>query len=151
MTRTAGPESAGFWIAPLVLLWADAFDDATRVATQVMDWGTRHGSLPAFAMAARLRAFAWWRRGALAEAEADATGALEHPVLPGFPPYDYGALAHVLLARGKPAEADEVLRQAPFQPGSRTTTAVSRRPPSPGDGRGSVPESAPRTTDRRAR
>jgi DNA-binding CsgD family transcriptional regulator len=112
------PESAGFWIAPLVLLWADALEDATQVATAVMDWAQQHGSLPAFAMAARLRAYAWWLRGSLAEAEADATSALEHAELPGFPPYGYGALANVLIARGKPSEAEEVLRKAPFESGS---------------------------------
>jgi DNA-binding CsgD family transcriptional regulator len=112
------PESAGFWIAPLVLLWADALEEATSVASEVMDWANRHGSLPAFAMAARLRAFAWWRRGSLAEAEADATSALEHAELPGFPPYGYGALANVMLARGRLDEAEQVLEQAPFEPGS---------------------------------
>jgi DNA-binding NarL/FixJ family response regulator len=112
-----GAESAGFWIAPLVLLWADALEDATRVATEVMDWANRHGSLPAFAMGAQLRAYAWWRRGELAEAEADATSALEQSLLPGFPPYGHGAHANVLLARGKPAEAEDVLRQASCVPG----------------------------------
>jgi DNA-binding CsgD family transcriptional regulator len=134
-----GPEFAGFWIAPLVLLWADALEDATRVATEAMDWANRNGSLPVFAMAARLRAFALWRRGSLAEAEADATSALEHAELPGFPPYGYGALANVLLARGKIAEADEILLEAPFEPGSNRAVfyylqararlhAASRRP-----------------------
>jgi DNA-binding CsgD family transcriptional regulator/tetratricopeptide (TPR) repeat protein len=134
-----GPESAGFWIAPLVLLWADALEDATRAATEAMDWANRHGSAPAFAMAARLRAFAWWRRGSLHEAEADATSALEHAELPGFPPYGYGALGNALLARGKLAEADEILRRAPFEPGSTRAVfyylqararlhAASRRP-----------------------
>ena len=114
-----GPESAGFWIAPLVLLWADALEEATSVAGEAMDWANRRGSLPAFAMAARLRAFAWWRRGSLAEAEADAASALEHAELPGFPPYGYGALANVLIARGKLAEADGVLGRAPpVGPGS---------------------------------
>lgn len=113
-----GPESAGFWIAPLVLLWADALEDALAVATDVLGWATRHGSLPAFAMGARLRAYAWWRRGSLAEAEADATSALGHAALPGFPPYGDGALANVLLAQGKLTEAEEVLREAPFESGS---------------------------------
>jgi DNA-binding CsgD family transcriptional regulator len=112
-----GPESAGFWIAPLVLLWADALEDATQVATDVMEWARRHGSLPAFAMGAQLRAYAWWRRGALAEAEADATSALEHPLLPGFPPYGHGALANVLVERGRLGEADEAIRRAPYKPG----------------------------------
>ena len=85
----------------------------------MIDWAKRHGSLPAFAMAAQLRAFAWWRRGSLAEAEADAASALEHAELPGFPPYGYGALANVLIARGKLAEADGVLGRAPpLGPGS---------------------------------
>jgi DNA-binding CsgD family transcriptional regulator len=113
-----GPESAGFWIAPLVLLWADALEEATNAATEVIDWAQRRGSPAAFAMGVRLRAFAWWRRGALADAEADATSALEHADLPGFPPYGYGALANALVARGNLEAADEVLQQAPFEPGS---------------------------------
>ena len=113
-----GPESAGFWIAPLVLLWADALEDATGVASEAMDWAKRQGSLPAFAMAARLRAFAWWRRGSLAEAEADAASALEHAELPGFPPYGYGALANVLIARGKLGRGRRGARTGPpFGPG----------------------------------
>jgi DNA-binding CsgD family transcriptional regulator len=113
-----GPEAAAFWIAPLVLLWADALEQATEAAGEAMDWAGRHGSLPAFAMGARLRAFAWWRRGSLAEAEADAASALEHGELPGFPPYGSGALANVLLARGKLPEAERVLGRPPFEPGS---------------------------------
>jgi DNA-binding CsgD family transcriptional regulator len=72
-----GPESAGFWIAPLVLLWSDALEEATNAASEVIDWAQRHGSPAAFAMGVRLRAFARWRRGSLADAEADATSALE--------------------------------------------------------------------------
>jgi DNA-binding CsgD family transcriptional regulator/tetratricopeptide (TPR) repeat protein len=112
-----GPESVGFWIAPLVLLWADALEEATVVATDAMEWAKRRGSPTAFAMGARLRALAWWRRGSLAEAEADATSALEHAELPGFPPYGYGALANVLVGRDKLAEAERVLDRAPVEPG----------------------------------
>jgi DNA-binding CsgD family transcriptional regulator len=104
-----GAESGGFWIAPVVLLFAHADDDAARVSTQVIDWAKRHGSLPAFSMAAQLRAYASVRRGSLAEAEADAASALEHPDLPDF--YGRVALVNVLLARGKPAEAREVFAQ----------------------------------------
>jgi DNA-binding CsgD family transcriptional regulator len=117
MLDDPGPESAGFWIAPLVLLWADALEDATAVGGEVMDWAKRHGSGVAFGMAARVRAFAWWRRGSLAEAEADAESALAHPDMPGFPPYASGALANVLIARGRLAEAGEILAEPPFEPG----------------------------------
>ena len=111
-----GPESAGFWIVPTVLLLAYADDDGARVSTAVIEWAKQHGSLPAFSMAAQLRAYIYVRRGSLAEAEADATGALEHPGVSGFPPYGRVALANVLLARGKPTEAAEVFAQAASEP-----------------------------------
>jgi DNA-binding CsgD family transcriptional regulator/Flp pilus assembly protein TadD len=111
-----GPESGGFWVVPTVLLLAHADDDGARVSTAVIEWAKRHGSLPAFSMAAQLRAYVCLRRGALAEAEADAASALEHPGLPGFPPYGRMALAGVLLARGKRAEAADVFAQAASKP-----------------------------------
>jgi DNA-binding CsgD family transcriptional regulator len=113
-----GPESGAFWIAPFVLVNAYADDDAMRVSTEVMEWAKEHGSLPAFSMAAQLRANVWLRRGSLAEAEADAVSALQHPGLPGLPPFGYAALVSVLLARGKVTEAEEVFAHAPFEPGS---------------------------------
>jgi DNA-binding CsgD family transcriptional regulator len=111
-----GPESGNFWIVPTVLLLAYADDDGARVSTAVIEWAKQHGSLPAFSMAAQLRAYIYLRRGSLAEAEADATGALEHPGVSGFPPYGCVALANVLLARGKPTEAAEVFAQAESEP-----------------------------------
>jgi DNA-binding CsgD family transcriptional regulator len=111
-----GPDSGGFWIAPLVLLLAHADDDGARVATAVIEWAQEHGSLPAFAMAAQLRAYARLRSGSLAEAEADASSALEHPGLPGFPPFGRVVLANVLLARGRPTEAADVLARVEPEP-----------------------------------
>jgi len=111
-----GPESGGFWIVPTVLLLAYADDDGARVSTAVTEWAKQHGSLPAFSMAAQLRAYIFLRRGSLAEAEADATSALEHPGVSGFPPYGRVALANVLLAQGKPTEAAEVFAQATSEP-----------------------------------
>jgi DNA-binding CsgD family transcriptional regulator len=111
-----GPESGGFWTVPTVLLLAHADDDEARVSTAVIEWAKQHGSLPAFSMAAQLRAYACLRRGFLADAEADAASALEHPGLPGVPPYGRMALVNVLLARGKSAEAAEVFAQAAFEP-----------------------------------
>jgi DNA-binding CsgD family transcriptional regulator len=111
-----GPESGGFWTVPTVLLLAHADDDEARVSTAVIEWAKQHGSLPAFSMAAQLRAYAWLRRGFLAEAEADAASVLEHPGLPGFPPYGRITLVNVLLLKGKSAEAAEVFAQAAFEP-----------------------------------
>lgn len=112
-----GPETGSFWIAPAVLILSHADDDAARVSTEVIQWAKQHGSLPAFSMAAQLRAYVYVRRGSLEEAEADATCALEHPGLPGFSPFGSVALANVLLARGKLAEAGEALATTPFEVG----------------------------------
>jgi DNA-binding CsgD family transcriptional regulator/tetratricopeptide (TPR) repeat protein len=113
MLEDPSPESGGFWIVPTVLLLAYADDDGERVSTEVIEWARHHGSVPAFAMAARLRAYIYLRRGALAEAEADAASAHERPDLPpGFPPYGSIALVNVLLARDKPIEAAEVFARA---------------------------------------
>jgi DNA-binding CsgD family transcriptional regulator len=60
-----------------------------------------------------MRAYVQARCGSLAEAEADATSALEHPGLfPGLPPYGSLALVDVMLAKGKSAEAADAFTQA---------------------------------------
>ncbi len=99
-----------------MLLLAHADDDAARVSTAVIEWAKQHWSLPTFSMAAQLRAYVCLRRGSLAEAEADAASALEHPGLPGFPRYGRMALVDVMLARGKLTEAAEVFAQVGPQP-----------------------------------
>jgi DNA-binding CsgD family transcriptional regulator len=111
-----GPESGGFWIAPFVLLLAHADDDEVRVSTEVIEWAKQHGSLPAFSMAAQLRAYACLRRGSLADAEADALSALEHPGVPGLFPFGRIALVNVLLARGRATEAHDVFAQVGPEP-----------------------------------
>jgi DNA-binding CsgD family transcriptional regulator/Flp pilus assembly protein TadD len=116
LLRDPGPESGGFWIAPFVLLLAHADDDTVRVTTEVIDWAKQHGSLPAFSMAAQLRAYACLRRGSLADAEADAVTALEHPGVPGFPPYARITLVNVVVAQRRPSEADEILMGGASQP-----------------------------------
>jgi DNA-binding CsgD family transcriptional regulator/tetratricopeptide (TPR) repeat protein len=105
-----GPDSGGFWIAPAVLLLAHADEDGARVATEILEWAEQHGSLPAFSLAAQLRALHFLRRGSLGEAEADAVNGLEHPGLPGL--YGRVALVDILLARGKAAEAEAAFAQA---------------------------------------
>ena len=111
-----GPESGGFWIAPFVLVLAHADDDEARVSTEVIEWAKQHGSLPAFSMAAQLRAYAYLRFGSLADAEADAPSALEHPGVPGLFPFGPMALVNVLLARGKATEARDVFAQVRPEP-----------------------------------
>lgn len=108
-----GPESGGFWIVPIVLLFAHADEEGLQVNTAVIEWAKQHGSLPAFWMGAQMRAYVQARCGSLAEAEADAASALEHPGLfPGLPPYGSLALVEVMLAKGKPAEAADLFAQA---------------------------------------
>jgi DNA-binding CsgD family transcriptional regulator len=110
-----GPESGAFWIAPSVLFFTYADDDAARVSTDVIEWAKQHGSLPAFSMAAQLRAYASVRRGLLAEAEADATSTLEQQSAPQTL-YAHVALVNVLLARGKTTEAGDVFAQVRPEP-----------------------------------
>jgi DNA-binding CsgD family transcriptional regulator/tetratricopeptide (TPR) repeat protein len=109
-----GPESGAFWIAPSVLFFAYADDDVTRVSTEVIEWAKQHGSLPAFSMAAQLRAYASMRRGLLAEAEADAASALEQPGPQTL--YAHVALVNVLLARGDATSADQAFAQVRPEP-----------------------------------
>jgi DNA-binding CsgD family transcriptional regulator len=110
-----GPESGAFWIAPSVLFFAYADDDAARVSTDVIEWAKQHGSSPAFSMAAQLRAYASMRRGLLAEAEADAASTLEQQPAPQTL-YAHVALVNVLLARGKTTEAGDVFAQVRPEP-----------------------------------
>ena len=63
-----------------MLVLAHADNDEVRVSTEVIEWAKEHGSLPAFSMAAQLRAYACLRCGSLADAEADALSALSTPV-----------------------------------------------------------------------
>jgi DNA-binding CsgD family transcriptional regulator len=109
-----GPESGAFWIAPSVLFFAYADDDVARVSTDVIEWAKQHGSLPAFSMAAQLRAYANVRRGLLAEAEADAASTLEQPAPQTL--YAHLALVNVLLARGEATEAGNVFAQVRPEP-----------------------------------
>jgi DNA-binding CsgD family transcriptional regulator len=109
-----GPESGAFWIAPSVLFFAYADDDVARFSTEVIEWAKQHGSLPAFSMAAQLRAYASMRRGLLAEAEADAAGALEQPGPQTL--YAHVALVNVLLARGDAIAADDAFTQVRPEP-----------------------------------
>jgi DNA-binding CsgD family transcriptional regulator len=109
-----GPESGAFWIPLSVLFFAYADDDAARVSTDVIEWAKKHGSLPAFSMAAQLRAFVSMRRGLLVEAEEDAASATELAAPQTL--YGHVALVNVLLARGRTSEAAEAFAQVRPEP-----------------------------------
>jgi DNA-binding NarL/FixJ family response regulator len=74
-----GPGVPAVYSAPLALLFSGALVEATQGFTRVIDWAREHGSFLSFVQGSHLRAGAWWRRGNLAEAEADAENAAEHP------------------------------------------------------------------------
>src|SRR5262249_15518234 len=59
--------------------FADWVEEASQVFAQLLDGAQRAGSPMVFAQASHMRAAAWLRRGALAEAEADAENALRYP------------------------------------------------------------------------
>jgi DNA-binding CsgD family transcriptional regulator len=103
-----GPAPQLVFKAPLALWWADALDDAGRVLSALLDLARRYGSAMMFAQASHMRAGVWWRRGALAEAEADAEEVLDAP----SPQMRIGVLmlVEVRLARGDVDGAAELWR-----------------------------------------
>ena len=98
-----GPSQHSFYLAPLALIFTGALEEATAVLDAVLEWADRRGSVFAFAQAVNLRAWAWSKRGALDEAEADAESALVQLHLRARPALV--ALIDVRLARGDVAGA----------------------------------------------
>ena len=80
-----GPGVPAVYVTPLALLFSGALVEATREFTRLLDWAREHGSFLSFVQGSHLRAGAWWRRGNLAEAEADAENAARAPELHGPP------------------------------------------------------------------
>jgi ATP/maltotriose-dependent transcriptional regulator MalT len=108
-----GPESPAFWGLPVVLLAAHAFVEAAQVCGEAIAWATSHGSQPAFALHSQLRAFALWKLGALADAEADAVSGLEQAAIPR--PIGLATLALVMVERGRAADAEALLTREHFE------------------------------------
>jgi len=110
LLQDPGPGSTAVYVAPLALFFAGGLEEATDAFTTILNHAQRHGSQLGFANASHLRAGVWWRRGNLAEAEADAENAREHPsfmVRPGVI-----ALVEIRLAQGDAAGAAAVWRDA---------------------------------------
>ena len=91
-----------FAVATLTI--SDRFDSALEHTDAALAAARESGSLPMFQLASWLRAWAQYRRGALAEAEADAQGALDAAAETWFTA-PVGFVVDVLLERGELAEA----------------------------------------------
>jgi DNA-binding CsgD family transcriptional regulator len=105
-----GPIPLLVFKAPIALCWADALEEATAVLSELIERSQRRGAVMMFAQASHIRAAVWWRRGALAEAEADAENALRYP----SPQLRLGVLALVetRLAQGDVDGAEKIWRDA---------------------------------------
>ena len=107
-----GPIASGAWsIAPSVLMFCDALEEAVQAYAEVIEWARRHGSVTVFSAASHLRAYTWWRRGALGEVEADTQQARARVTYFGIP-YGPLALVEALLARGDVSAAERTWREA---------------------------------------
>ncbi|MBD0281609.1 MAG: hypothetical protein ICV69_05370 [Thermoleophilaceae bacterium] len=82
----------------------------------MIEWARRRGSAAIFSAASHLRAVAWFRRGALDEAEADAANARRHVTLQEVP-YGTLALAMTLVERGQAQAADSLWREQSLDDG----------------------------------
>lgn len=94
------------------LIWIDHFDEAQRVWDEAVETARRRGSLTLAVLAHALRSHLHLRRGAVVDAEADATIAHQIAMEQGWP---HGAgftrahLASALVERGEFEEARQVL------------------------------------------
>ncbi|HKJ36184.1 MAG TPA: AAA family ATPase [Solirubrobacterales bacterium] len=112
-----GPESPHACGAAIALAISGDLLGAERHLSLVMDEAARRGSSRAFAFAAATRAWVRSRRGALADAEADARACLElssDPVWDLFKPLALSALVEVAICRGDLPRAWEELERAPL-------------------------------------
>ena len=98
-------DDAALYFPILALLYSDKLTEATHALTSILAMARERGSATAFATASQFRALAWWRRGALAEVEADARSA---EVSPQGVAVGALALVDALLARGQVTGAREL-------------------------------------------
>ena len=106
-------ESPSFYHAVFVLIAADRFSDARRCLDDTLDMARDRGSTVAFAFVSTMRSLLEYRVGRLAEAEAEARGAIEAVRQQGWPrlPLGVAFVADALIERGRLAEAERVLQE----------------------------------------
>jgi DNA-binding CsgD family transcriptional regulator len=105
-----GPIPLLVFKAPIALYWADALEEATLVFDELIERSQRQASIMMFSQASHFRAAVWWRRGSLAEAEADAENALRYPS-PQLRPAPL-TLVELRLAQGDVDGAAEIWRES---------------------------------------
>jgi DNA-binding CsgD family transcriptional regulator len=111
-----GEESLINTFVAMDLIAADECDRAEEICTQIIQEGRRRGSPSLVASFSFPRSFAALRRGALAEAEADARISFDRKLAMGPPeavPWPLGFLVDSLVAMGAYEAAERALAQAP--------------------------------------
>lgn len=109
-----GADAQTIYMAASMLMVADRLDRAQECLSDALTDARARGSVAAFAMASSLRATVLYRRGALADAAADARAALDaagaHGVQTG--PIAVAALVDALVERGQLDAAQAALDKA---------------------------------------
>ena len=108
LLREAGCESPTYYVAAWALGLADRLGESVAALSAALDAAAAQGSALGFAIAASFRASIHYRRGALAEAEADArnvSDAADH----GWHPLGTAFLVDTLVDRGQLHEAEATL------------------------------------------
>jgi DNA-binding CsgD family transcriptional regulator/tetratricopeptide (TPR) repeat protein len=117
---TVSPARRGLgWVTSLVavfsaLVFAEAYDEAEEAVEEGLEVARARGSAAHFAVCSAMRGVLAYRRGRLAEAEADARAALETAPRQAHGFYGLFAVATLvesLVEQARPDEADEVLRR----------------------------------------
>jgi DNA-binding CsgD family transcriptional regulator len=105
-----GPESPLFYITTNPVTSANSVELSTLWLDRAIDESRRRGSIVGFALASCSRAVAMFRRGALADAEADArAGLASGGAETGLEGFTIDALSSVLLERGEIDEAETIV------------------------------------------
>jgi DNA-binding CsgD family transcriptional regulator len=106
------PDSVIQWFAPIALIMADDYVSAERALAQLAAAAQRHGSIGGLVSARILSAMLGFHRGALPDAEADATEALVMTRdYPGIRPVAASWAVQVAIERGALDLAEQVLAE----------------------------------------
>jgi DNA-binding CsgD family transcriptional regulator/predicted negative regulator of RcsB-dependent stress response len=124
LLAATGAHDPTFYLSIGPLIWSCAFEDAEARFRAVLDDAGRRGSEVGFATASDFRAVLRWRRGNLAELEADARAALAREVaLVGYP-LAAVVLAEALVERGDPEAAEAELKAVGLDGGTPGTISA---------------------------